>query len=178
MMPRTGIAPTPVLVDTQALAAAGSSDLQASQDDDFLAVPASALWRRGCHVVLGLPGAFCLPPGSSFLQDYKRQASLFTALGVQALWCVAVNDPYVMRAWLAQEQVQGQIHAVADGSAQFTRAMGLELCLHDLGMGTRSRWYAMLVKDGAILHLAIEPPGQLMVSGAAYMAQTVQAYLR
>lgn len=168
-----------VRVDTQARLACTPA-VQASfgpEQDGAHAVSARRLWETGTALVLGVPGAFCLPARSNLLTEYRERRETFRALGVDALWCVAVNDLYVMQAWMQAENLQDTFHAVADGSADFTRDMGLDVCLHDLGLGTRSGIYGMLVRHGSILHLAVEPPGQLFVARAPYMETVVRAYL-
>lgn len=86
---------------------------------------------------------------------------------------LAVNDAFVMGAWARDQQTSGLIQMLADGSADFTRAVGLTLNLTSRSMGTRSNHYSMLVKDGVIQFLNVEAPGQFAVSDAATMLRQV-----
>jgi peroxiredoxin (alkyl hydroperoxide reductase subunit C) len=83
---------------------------------------------------------------------------------VDTIACIAVNDAFVMAAWGKESGVDGKITMLADGSAAFTKALGLELDLMARGMGTRSQRYALIAQDGKVTHLAVEAPGGFDVS--------------
>lgn len=141
------------------------------------AVSTRALWACGVHLVFGVPAAFAPQCEAHHLTGYVADAAAFREAGVQHLWCLSVNDPFVMSAWLRAAGAQASVGWVADANADFSRAMGMDLCLEPLGMGTRCRRFALLVRDGHILHMAVEPPGHLLVSGAPYMLSAVRSYL-
>ena len=94
-------------------------------------------------------------------------AGAFTAAGVDEIWCVSVNDAFVMGAWARDQKTHGTVRMLADGSAAFAQATGLTLDLTSKGMGLRSNRYSMLVKDGKVVTLNIEGPGKFEVSDAA-----------
>jgi peroxiredoxin len=85
---------------------------------------------------------------------------------VDEVWCVSVNDAFVMGAWGREQKASGKVRMLADGSATFTRALGLEQDLGARGMGVRSQRYSMLVEDGVVKALNVDAPGKFEVSGA------------
>jgi peroxiredoxin len=89
--------------------------------------------------------------------------------GVDEIWCVSVNDAFVMGAWARDQHTNGKVRMLADGSADFTKATGLTLDLTARGMGLRSNRYSMLIKDGKVATLNIEGPGKFEVSDAQTM---------
>ena len=141
------------------------------------AVSTATLFSKGIHVVFGVMGAFLPQCDQTHLPGYVAQADDFKAAGVDGLWCLSVNDPFVMEAWLQAQHANGKVWWISDGSADFSRAMGLTVCLDALGMGTRCRRFAMLISDGHVLHLSLELPGQLHVSAAPYMLEAVKSLL-
>jgi peroxiredoxin len=141
------------------------------------AVSTASLFDQGVHVVFGVMGAFTPQCDQMHLPGYVAQADAFKAAGVDGLWCLSVNDPFVMEAWLQAHQASDKVWWISDGSADFSRAMGLTVGLESLGMGTRCRRFAMLVSDGQVLHLSLELPGQLQVSAAPYMLDAVKSFL-
>lgn len=128
-------------------------------------------------VIVGVPGAFTLTCSKQHLPGYLALAAHFSNLGVDEIWCVAVNDAYVMQAWGNQLGVGNQIRMLADGNAQFTNAMGLSRDLSDRGMGERSQRYSMLVVNGEIKILNVEPQGKFVVSGAQQLHIQAQGVL-
>jgi peroxiredoxin len=90
----------------------------------------------------------------------------FKAAGVDEIWCVSVNDAFVMGAWARDQKTGGKVRMLADGSADFAKATGLTLDLTGRGMGVRSNRYSMLVKDGKVATLNVEAPGKFEVSDA------------
>ena len=97
------------------------------------------------------------------------------AAGVDEIWCVSVNDAFVMGAWANDQQTAGKVRMLADGDAVFTRATGLTLDLTGKGLGLRSNRYSMLVKEGVIKALNVEGPGQFAVSDAATLLAQAKA---
>jgi peroxiredoxin (alkyl hydroperoxide reductase subunit C) len=118
-------------------------------------------------VVFGLPGAFTPTCSAKHVPGFMQNADAIRAKGVATIACLSVNDAFVMGAWGKDQKVGDKVLMLADGSADFTRKLGLELDLNALGMGTRCKRFAMIVDDGVVKHLAIEDaPGGLDVSSA------------
>lgn len=117
--------------------------------------------------IFGLPGAFTPTCSAKHVPGYVELYAQLKAKGVDEIWCVAVNDAFVMGAWGRDQKTQGKIRMMADGSAQWTKALGLELDLTAGGMGIRSKRYSMLVDDGVVRQLNVEAPGKFEVSDAA-----------
>ena len=116
--------------------------------------------------VFGLPGAFTPTCSAKHVPGYVEKAEAFRAAGVDEIWCVSVNDPFVMGAWGRDQQTTGKVRMMADGSAEFAKATGLTLDLTSRGMGLRSNRYSMLVADGVVRSLNVEGPGKFEVSDA------------
>ena len=122
---------------------------------------------RGKKIVLfGLPGAFTPTCSAKHVPGYAAKADEFKAAGVDEIWCVSVNDPFVMGAWARDQKTGTKVRMLADGSADFAKATGLTLDLTGRGMGLRSNRYSMLVKDGKVATLNVEAPGKFEVSDA------------
>jgi peroxiredoxin (alkyl hydroperoxide reductase subunit C) len=118
-------------------------------------------------VIFGLPGAFTPTCSAKHVPGYVTHAAELKAKGVDEVWCVSVNDAFVMGAWGKEQQVNGKVRMMADGSGELTKKLGLELDLTARGMGVRSNRYMMIVDNGVVKHLAVEGPGQFEVSDAA-----------
>ncbi|MEO8298094.1 MAG: peroxiredoxin [Burkholderiales bacterium] len=116
--------------------------------------------------ILALPGAFTPTCSAQHLPGYVAQADAFKAAGVDEIWCVSVNDAFVMGAWGRDQKAGGKVRMMADGSGQFTQAAGLTLDLTAGGLGLRSQRYSMLVVDGVVKALNVEQGGKFEVSGA------------
>ena len=116
-------------------------------------------------VLFAVPGAFT--PGCSLthLPGYVVNADKIKEKGVDTIACMSVNDAFVMGAW-GKNQNADEILMLADGNGEFTEAIGMELDASGFGMGGRSKRFAMIVDDGTVTHLAIEPPGGIVVSAA------------
>jgi peroxiredoxin len=122
---------------------------------------------KGKKVVLfAVPGAFTPTCSAKHLPGFVQNAEAFKAKGVDSVICVAVNDAFVMGAWGKDQGVDGKVVMLADGSAMFTKALGLELDLTARGLGVRSQRYALIVDDGKVTHVAVEQPGGFEVSKA------------
>ena len=118
-------------------------------------------------VLFGLPGAFTPTCSNKHVPGFIAHADEIKAKGVSAIACLSVNDAFVMGAWGKDQGVGDSVLMLADGSADFTKAAGLELDLTAAGMGLRSTRYAMVVDDGVVTHLAVETqPGGLEGSSA------------
>ena len=116
--------------------------------------------------VFALPGAFTPTCSAQHVPGYVQRAAELKSAGVDEIWCVSVNDAFVMGAWGREQKVAGAVRMMADGSADFTKATGLTLDLTGRGMGLRSQRYSMLVIDGVVKTLNIEAPGKFEVSDA------------
>jgi glutaredoxin/glutathione-dependent peroxiredoxin len=122
---------------------------------------------KGKKVVLfAVPGAFTPTCTFKHLPGFIEHADEIKARGVDTIACIAVNDAFVMGAWAKAQGVEGEILMLADGSGQFTKAVGLELDLTARGMGVRSQRYALVAQDGKVTHVAVEAPGGFEVSTA------------
>jgi len=120
-------------------------------------------------VVFAVPGAFTPTCSAKHLPGYIEHANAIKARGVDEIWCVAVNDAFVMGAWGREHGAGGKVRMMADGAAHWTRALGLELDLDQHGMGVRSQRYSALIEDGVVTKLNIEAPAKFEVSDAATM---------
>lgn len=125
--------------------------------------------------IFALPGAFTPTCSAQHVPGYVQHAEAFKAAGVDELWCIAVNDAFVMGAWGREQKTAGKVRMMADGSAAFTQATGLTLDLTARGMGLRSQRYSMLVRDGVVLSLNVEAPGKFEVSDAATLLAQAKA---
>jgi peroxiredoxin len=125
--------------------------------------------------VFGLPGAYTPTCSAKHVPGYVESYAAFKAAGVDEIWCVSVNDAFVMGAWAKDQKTAGKVRMLADGSAAFAQATGLTLDLTSRGMGLRSNRYSMLVKNGQVASLNIEGPGQFEVSDAATLLAQAKA---
>jgi peroxiredoxin len=116
--------------------------------------------------LFALPGAFTPTCSAKHVPGYVEHFEQFKAAGVDEIWCVSVNDAFVMGAWARDQHSGTKVRMLADGSADFSKATGLTLDLTSRGMGLRSNRYSMLVKDGKVATLNIEGPGKFEVSDA------------
>jgi peroxiredoxin len=117
--------------------------------------------------LFALPGAYTPTCSAKHVPGFVENADAFKAAGVDEIWCVSVNDAFVMGAWGRDQKTGGKVRMMADGSAEFAKATGLTLDLSARGMGLRSNRYSMLVQDGVVKTLNIEAPGKFEVSDAA-----------
>jgi peroxiredoxin len=125
--------------------------------------------------IFGLPGAFTPTCSAKHVPGYVAKADALKAAGVDEIWCVAVNDAFVMGAWGRDQKTAGKVRMMADGSADFARATGLTLDLTARGFGLRSQRYSMLVVDGVVKALNVEAPGKFEVSDADTLLAQAQA---
>ena len=152
-------------------------------------IPGATLFRMGTNgpepvdtqdyfkgrkvMVFGLPGAYTPTCSAQHVPGYLKHADDFKAKGVDAIACISVNDPFVMGAWGRDQGVGDKIDMLADGSADFAKAMGLDLDLSERGFGIRSQRFAMVVEDGVVKALAVEERPGLDVSAAEKMLDKV-----
>ncbi len=125
--------------------------------------------------LFALPGAFTPTCSARHVPSYVEHADDLKAAGVEEIWCLSVNDAFVMGAWARELKTGATVRMMADGSGDFARATGLTLDLTGRGMGVRSNRYSMLVKDGKVETLNIEAPGKFEVSGADTLLAQVKA---
>jgi glutaredoxin/glutathione-dependent peroxiredoxin len=125
--------------------------------------------------LFALPGAFTPTCSAKHVPGYVENFAALQAAGVDEIWCVSVNDAFVMGAWAREVKSAGKVRMLADGSADFTKATGLTLDLTSKGMGLRSNRYSMLVKDGKVSSLNVEGPGKFEVSDAATLLAQAKA---
>lgn len=121
-------------------------------------------------VLFAVPGAFTPTCSARHLPGYVEKFEAFRQRGID-VYCMAVNDPFVMKAWAADQKVPDGLLMLSDGNAELTRALGLELDASASGMGMRSRRFALYVVDGVVRAAWIEQPGQFVVSSAEYVLE-------
>ncbi|NCN96487.1 MAG: peroxiredoxin, partial [Rhodoferax sp.] len=125
--------------------------------------------------LFALPGAFTPTCSAKHVPGYVENHAAFKAAGVDEIWCVSVNDAFVMGAWARDQKTGDKVRMLADGSADFAKGTGLTLDLTAKGMGLRSNRYSMLVKNGKVVSLNVEGPGKFEVSDAATLLAQVKA---
>jgi peroxiredoxin len=118
-------------------------------------------------VVFGLPGAYTPTCSAQHLPGYLAKLDELRGKGIDEVWCVSVNDGFVMAAWGREHGAVGKIRMLGDGSAELARKLGLEVEIP--GMGMRVRRFSLLAEDGVVKQLNVEAPGKFEVSGAGTM---------
>lgn len=116
--------------------------------------------------LFAVPGAFTPTCSAQHVPGYLAELDALKAAGVDEVWCLAVNDPFVLGAWARDQKAVGKIRFIADGSAGFAKAVGLTLDLTARGLGLRSARYSALLKDGRVAALNLEEGGKFEVSDA------------
>ena len=124
-------------------------------------------------LMFAVPGAFTPTCSAKHLPSYTEHFDAIKAKGVDEIWCVAVNDAFVMGAWGREQKAGGKVRMMADGSAKWAKALGLDLDLTERGMGVRSQRFAAFLDDGVVKVLNIEGPGKYEVSDAASMLKAI-----
>jgi peroxiredoxin len=117
-------------------------------------------------VLFAVPGAFTPLCSAQHLPGFVTKAAEIRKKGVDEIFCLSVNDGWVMDAWGKDRGALGKVTLIADGSCEFTKAMGLTLDASGAGLGLRSQRYAAVVQDGVVKHLAVEKPMKFEVSSA------------
>ncbi|MBL8631251.1 MAG: peroxiredoxin [Rhodospirillaceae bacterium] len=123
----------------------------------------------GTIVLFAVPGAFTPACSARHLPGFLEHADALKAKGVDRIACIAVNDAFVMSAWCRVNQACGKVLMLADGNAEFAQAAGLSSDASAWGMGIRSQRYAMVIKDGSVQHIFVDPPGAFEVSAAQHV---------
>ena len=125
--------------------------------------------------LFALPGAFTPTCSAQHVPGYVENFEKLKAAGVDEIWCLSVNDAYVMGAWARDQKTGHKVRMLADGDALFTKAVGMTLDLSGKGLGLRSDRYSMLVKNGKVTSLNVEGPGKFEVSDAATLLAQASA---
>ncbi len=146
-----------------------SGTLKQMTKDGPANVTTDQLFAGKTVVLFSVPGAFTPTCHAKHLPGFVEKYDQFKAKGVDTVACLAVNDVFVMDAWGKASGVGDKIVMLADGNAEFTKALGLELDASGFGMGTRGKRFAMVVKDGIVKHLNVESAGEFRVSAADYV---------
>ena len=126
------------------------------QGDQWVNVTTDELFKNKTVIVFSLPGAFTPTCSSSHLPRYNELAPVFARLGVDDILCVSVNDTFVMNAW-KDDQKADRITFIPDGNGEFTAGMGMLVEKEELGFGKRSWRYSMLVRNGVVEKMFVEP---------------------
>jgi glutaredoxin/glutathione-dependent peroxiredoxin len=125
--------------------------------------------------IFGLPGAYTPTCSAKHVPSYAQNEKQLKGKGVNEIWCVATNDAFVMGHWGRDQKALGKIRFLGDGSAEWTKKLGLELDLNARGMGTRMQRFSMLVDNGVVKQLNVEAPGKFEVSDAGTMIKLMGA---
>ena len=134
-------------------------------------ITSDELFKSKTVAVLALPGAFTPTCSAKHLPGFKEHAAEFRAKGVDSIACISVNDVFVMKAWGADQGVGDDVLMLADGNGDFTKALGVEMDGSKFGLGTRSRRYSLVAKDGVVEQLNMEAGGEFKVSSADYLLE-------
>jgi len=143
-----------------------SIDVQYKTEDTVQTINTDALFAGKKVVLFALPGAFTPTCSAAHLPGYVVNSDRLFDKGVDLIACLSVNDAFVMQAWGEQHNVEDRVMMIGDGSAHFTRAIGLDVDRDSVGMGIRSQRYAMIVNDGIVELLNLEAAGAFEVSDA------------
>ncbi|HWJ94265.1 MAG TPA: peroxiredoxin [Telluria sp.] len=122
-------------------------------------------------VIFGLPGAFTPTCSAQHVPGYVQHAEALKAKGVDEIWCISVNDAFVMGAWGRDQKSTGIVRMMADGNGDYSKALGLDADFSKYGMGVRSKRYSMLVEDGVVKQLNVETDGFKVSDAETMLAQ-------
>ena len=126
-------------------------------------------------VIFGLPGAYTPTCSAQHVPGYVKNLDALKGKGVDEVWCIAVNDGFVMAAWGRDQKAIGKVRFLGDGSAAFAKKLGLELDLTGAGMGMRMQRFSLLVEDGTVKQVNVEAPQKFEVSDASTMLKQLGA---
>ena len=143
-----------------------SATLNVMTADGPSAITTDDIFKGKTVALFGLPGAFTPTCSAQHLPGFVANADALKAKGVDSIVCLAVNDVFVMGAWGKDQNVGDKVTLVADGSAAFTKAAGLELDLTERGLGLRCQRFSMVVDDGVVKSLNIDPAGSFEATSA------------
>ena len=128
--------------------------------------------------LFGLPGAYTPTCSAKHVPGFVQLADELRAKGIDEIWCLSVNDAFVMGAWGREQGAKGKVRMFGDGSATYTRALGLELDLVARGMGVRMQRFSAIVVDGVVKSLNVEQPGKFEVSDAQTLLKQAESVIQ
>jgi peroxiredoxin len=143
-----------------------SATLKHMTADGMQTITTDQLFKGKKVVLFALPGAFTPTCSAKHLPGFVQNAETIKAKGIDTIACLSVNDAFVMNAWGKDQKVGDKVMMLADGNADFSKAVGLTMDGTGYGMGTRAQRYAMVVQDGVVKALNVEAPGAFEVSSA------------
>ncbi len=146
-----------------------SATLKHMTKDGPANVKTDELFKGKTVVLFSVPGAFTPTCHAKHLPGFVQNIDALKAKGVDTIACLAVNDVFVMSAWGKASNVDDKVLMLADGNADFTKALGLELDASGFGMGTRGKRFALVAKDGVVTQLNVESAGEFRVSAAEFV---------
>jgi peroxiredoxin len=146
-----------------------SGTLTVVTEDGPQKVSAEEFFKGKKVVLFSVPGAFTPTCDAKHLPGFIERANDLRAKGVDTIACIAVNDPFVMKAWGKSQGAEGKVTMLADGNADYTKALGLEFDATGFGMGIRGQRFAAIIEDGVVKQLNVEAKGEFKVSGAEYV---------
>ncbi|GAB4374433.1 MAG: peroxiredoxin [Kiloniellaceae bacterium] len=150
-----------------------SAAFRIKTDEGIKEITSDELFKGKKVVLFSVPGAFTPTCSAKHLPGFVQHAADFKAKGVDTIACLSVNDAFVMDAWGRDQQVGDKVVMLADGNADFVKAIGLELDATGVGLGIRSQRFAMVVDDGVVKGLHVEQPGAFEVSSAESVLATL-----
>ena len=150
-----------------------SAAFRIKTDEGIQEITSDELFKGKKVVLFSVPGAFTPTCSAKHLPGFVQHAGDFKAKGVDTIACLSVNDAFVMDAWGRDQQVGDKVVMLADGNADFAKAIGLELDATGVGLGIRSQRFAMVVDDGVVKGLHVEQPGAFEVSSAEAVLATL-----
>ncbi len=143
-----------------------SATIKCVKDGDVTEIDTAAYLAGKKVILFSVPGAYTPTCSNTHLPGYVAEADALAAKGLDEIVCLAVNDVHVMKAWAADKGAVGKVTMFADGSDVFTKALGLELDLTGAGLGVRGQRFSMMIEDGTVKSLDVEPGSGVTVSGA------------
>ena len=144
-------------------------DLCRLRDGKVERVSAAEFFGGRRVLVFALPGAFTPTCDAKHLPGFVEKAGDLKGKGVDTIACLAVNDAFVMKAWGKAQSVEGKVEMLADGNAEYTKALGLEFDGSGFGMGTRGQRFALVVDNGVVKQVNVEAKGEFKVSSADHV---------
>ena len=146
-----------------------TATLKVMTADGPSSVTTDELLGSGKVVLFSVPGAFTPTCDAKHLPGFVQHADAIRAKGVDTVACMAVNDVFVMNAWGKASHVEGKVMMLADGNAEFSKALGLEMDATGFGMGIRGKRFAIVADNGVVTGLFVEGPGEFKVSSAEHV---------
>lgn len=146
-----------------------SATLTLATKDGPQKVSADDFFKGRKVVLFSVPGAFTPTCDAKHLPGFVEKAADLKGKGVDAVACLSVNDAFVMKAWGKSQGCEGKVEMIADGNAEYTKALGLDFDASGFGMGTRGQRFAMVIDNGVVKNLNVEAKGEFKVSSAEYV---------